>query len=112
MLIQKIAKLRFGLMNMTIKLYVDDVLKEECAEDGFIVSVRTKNMNIFNLFSDEKNLVLPCSEKSYLFPNGAVYALKISTSPVYSEVCNIMKDFKGLTFMEICDGNAKLQIDY
>lgn len=95
---------------MKIKLYVDDVLKEECVEDGFVILVKTKNMSFVNLFSDEKNIACPYYEKEYLVPNGNLYTLRISTSPVFQKAANIMKQFKGLNYVEICDGNAKLQI--
>ena len=98
------------MKNMKIKLYVDDVLKEECVEDGFVILVKTKNMSFVNLFSDEKNIACPYYEKEYLVPNGNLYTLRISTSPVFQKAANIMKQFKGLNYVEICDGNAKLQI--
>lgn len=101
------------VLDMKIKLYIDDVLKEECTEEGFVVLLGTETM-IINLFSapNKKDIVFPYSEKKYSLPNGALYTIRISTSPAFQEACNIMKQFKDLKFIEICDGNAKLQIDY
>lgn len=96
---------------MKIKLYIDDVLKEECIEDGFVILVKRKNTSFVNLFSDEKAMVSPYYEKEYLLPNGNLYIIGISTSPVFQEAANIVKQFKGLKYVELCDGNAKLQIE-
>jgi len=96
---------------MKIKLYVDDVLKEEYIDDGFVILVKRKNTSFVNLFSDEKAMVSPYYEKEYLLPNGSLYMIRISTSPVFQEAANIMKQFKGLKYVELCDGNAKLQIE-
>lgn len=97
---------------MKIKLYVDNVLKEECNDDGFVVLVKRKNTRFFNLFYDDKAIVSPYYEKEYLLPNGNLYIIGISTSPVFQEAANIVKQFKGLKYVELCDGNAKLQIEY
>ena len=96
---------------MKIKLYVDNVLKEECNDDGFVILVKRKNTSFVNLFSDEKGIVSPYYEKEYLLPNGNLYIIRISTSPVFQEASNIVKLFKGLKYVELCDGNAKLQIE-
>ncbi len=96
---------------MTIKLYVDDILQEEYTDDGLVVLVRSKKMSMINLFSAE-DVVLPWSEKHFLLPNGAEYTIRISTSPALREACRIMKQFKGLRFLELCDGKARLLIDY
>ena len=96
---------------MKIKLYVDNVLKEECNDDGFVILVKRKNTRFLNLFSDEKAIVSPYYEKEYLLPNGNLYIIGISTSSVFQEVANIVKQFKGLKYVELCDGNAKLQIE-
>lgn len=96
---------------MTIKLYVDDILQEEYTDDGFVVLVRSEKMSMFNLFSAE-DVVLPWREKIFLLPNGAQYTIWISTSPALQEACRIMKQFKGLRLLELCDGNAKILIDY
>ena len=96
---------------MKIKLYVDDVLKEEYIDDGFVILVKRKNTSFVNLFSDEKAIVSPYYEKEYLLPNGNLYIIGISTSSVFQEVANIVKQFKGLKYVELCDGNAKLQIE-
>lgn len=97
---------------MKIKLYVDDVLKEEYIDDGFVILVKRKNTSFVNLFSDEKGMVSPYYEKEYLLPNGSIYMIRISTSPVFQEASNIVKQFKGLKYVELCDGNATLQIEY
>ena len=97
---------------MKIKLYVDDVLKEEYIDDGFVILVKRKNTSFVNLFSDEKGMVSPYYEKEYLLPNGSLYMIRISTSPVFQEASNIVKQFKGLKYVELCDGNATLQIEY
>ena len=96
---------------MKIKLYIDDVLKEECIDNGFVILVKRKNTSFVNLFSDEKGMVSPYYEKEYLLPNGSLYIIRISTSPVFQEASNIVKQFKGLKYVELCDGNAKLQIE-
>ena len=96
---------------MQIKLYIDDVLKEEYIDDGFVILVKRKNTSFVNLFSDEKGMVSPYYEKEYLLPNGSLYIIRISTSPVFQEASNIVKQFKGLKYVELCDGNAKLQIE-
>ena len=96
---------------MKIKLYIDDVLKEECIDNGFVILVKRKNTSFVNLFSDEKAMVSPYYEKEYLLPNGNLYIIGISTSPVFQEAANIVKQFKGLKYVELCDGNAKLQIE-
>ena len=96
---------------MKIKLYIDDVLKEEYIDDGFVILVKRKNTSFVNLFSDEKAMVSPYYEKEYLLPNGSLYIIRISTSPVFQEASNIVKQFKGLKYVELCDGNAKLQIE-
>ena len=96
---------------MKIKLYVDDVLKEECVEEGFVVFWGTKKMSVINLFSGT-DIVFPYTDKNFLFPNGVLYTIRISTSPAFYDACNMMNQFKGLKFIEICDGDAKLQIDY
>ena len=96
---------------MKIKLYVDDVLKEEYIDDGFVILVKRKNTSFVNLFSDEKGIVSPYYEKEYLLPNGNLYIIRISTSPVFQEAANVVKQFKGLKYVELCDGNAKLQIE-
>ena len=96
---------------MKIKLYVDDVLKEEYIDDGFVILVKRKNASFVDLCSDEKAIVSPYYEKEYLLPNGNLYIIRISTSPVFQEASNIMKQFKGLKYIELCDGNAKLQIE-
>ena len=97
---------------MKIKLYIDDVLTEECIDDGFVILVKRKNTSFVNLFSDEKGMVSPYYEKEYLLPNGSLYMIRISTSPVFQEASNIVKQFKGLKYVELCDGNATLQIEY
>ena len=97
---------------MKIKLYIDDVLTEECIDDGFVILVKRKNTSFVNLFSDEKGMVSPYYEKEYLLPNGSIYMIRISTSPVFQEASNIVKQFKGLKYVELCDGNATLQIEY
>ena len=97
---------------MKIKLYIDDVLKEECIDNGFVILVKRKNTSFVNLFSDEKDMVSPYYEKEYLLPNGSLYMIRISTSPVFQEASNIVKQFKGLKYVELCDGNATLQIEY
>lgn len=96
---------------MKIKLYVDNVLKEECNDDGFVILVKRKNTRFINLFYDEKAIVSPYYEKEYLLPNGNLYIIGISTSPVFQEAANIVKQFKELKYVELCDGNAKLQIE-
>ena len=96
---------------MKIKLYVDDVLKEEYIDDGFVILVKRKNASFVDLCSDEKAIVSPYYEKEYLLPNGNLYIIRISTSPVFQEASNIVKLFKGLKYVELCDGNAKLQIE-
>ena len=96
---------------MKIKLYVDDVLKEEYIDDGFVILIKRKNTSFVNLFSDEKGIVSPYYEKEYLLPNGNLYIIRISTSPVFQEAANVVKQFKGLKYVELCDGNAKLQIE-
>lgn len=96
---------------MKIKLYIDDVLKEEYIDNGFVILVKRKNTSFVNLFSDEKAMVSPYYEKEYLLPNGNLYIIGISTSPVFQEAANIVKQFKGLKYVELCDGNAKLQIE-
>lgn len=112
MLITKIARQRFVLKSMRIKLYVDGVLKEECVEEGFVILVKTKNTSFVNIFSDKKDIACPYYEKEYLFPNGNLYTLRVSTSPVFQKAAEIMKQFKGLNYVEICAENAMLQIDY
>ena len=107
----KIARQKFVWKNMKIKLYVDDVLKEEYIDDGFVILVKRKNTSFVNLFSDEKGIVSPYYEKEYLLPNGNLYIIRISTSPVFQEAANVVKQFKGLKYVELCDGNAKLQIE-
>jgi len=97
---------------MKIKLYLDDVLKEEFVEDGFAVLVKTKNVSVINLFSEEKAFVSPYYDKEYFLPNGNVCTIRISMAPVFQEAANNMKQFKGLKHVEICNGNAKLQIEY
>ena len=96
---------------MKIKLYVDDVLKEEYIDDGFVILVKRKNTSFVNLFSDEKAIVSPYYEREYLLPNGSLYMIRISTSPVFQEAAHIVKQFRGLKYVELCDGNAKLQIE-
>lgn len=96
---------------MKIKLYVDDVLKEECAEEGFVVHCGSEKMSMLNLFSG-KDVIHPYRDKEFVFPNGTVYTVRISTSPFFRDACAIMNQYEGLTFIEICDGNAKLQINY
>ncbi len=95
---------------MKIKLYVDDVLKEEYVEDGFVAFLGTKKMSVINLLSGT-DIILPYVDKKILFPNGVLYTIRISTSPAFLEACNMMKQFKGL-FVEICDDNARLIIEY
>ena len=112
MLITTIVSQRFLLKNMKIKLYVDDVLKEEFVEEGFAVLIKTKNVSIVNLFSEEKTIVSPYYDKEYLLPNGNLYTIRISTSPIFLKAANIMKQFKGLKYVEICDGNTNIQIEY
>ena len=97
---------------MKIKLYVDNVLKEECNVDGFVILVKRKNTRFLNLFSDEKAIVSPYYDKEYLLPNGNLYTIRISTSPIFLKAANIMKQFKGLKYVEICDGNTNIQIEY
>ena len=64
-----------------------------------------------NLFSNEKAIVSPYYEREFLLPNGSLYMIGISTSPVFQEAAHIVKQFKGLKYVELCDGNAKLQIE-
>lgn len=96
---------------MKIKLYVDGVLKDECVEEGFVVHCGSEKMSMLNLFSG-KDIINPYCDKELVFPNGTSYKIRISKSPYFSEVCKIVKQYKGLTFVEICDGNAKLLIDF
>lgn len=97
---------------MKIELYIDNILKEESIEDGFVILVETKNTNFVKIFSDERDIVSPYYDKEYLFPNGSLYKIRISTAPVFQKIADIMKQFKGLKYVEICDGNARLQIYY
>ena len=94
---------------MKIKIYADDVLTEEYEEEGFILFLGTKTMNILNLFDGWRKI--PYDQKEYLFPNGSLYQLKITTDPNFQEVLNIMNEFKGLILIELCEGNEKLQVE-
>ena len=94
---------------MKIKIYADDVLTEEYEEDGFILFFGTKTMNILNLFDAWRKI--SCNQKEYLFPNGSLYQLKISTDPVFQEVLDIMNEFKGLILIELCEDNVKFQVE-
>lgn len=94
---------------MKIKIYADGVLTEEYAEDGFILFLGTKTMTILNLFDAWRKI--PCNQKEYLFPNGSLYQLKITTDPIFQEALDIMNEFKGLILIELCEGNVKLQVE-
>lgn len=96
---------------MKIKLYVDGVLQEECVEEGFVVHCGSEKMSILNIFSG-KDVIKPYCDKEFVFPNGATYKIRISKSPYFGEVCKMVKQYEGLTFVDICDGNVKLQIDF
>lgn len=93
---------------MKMKLYMDDVLVEECTEEGFIIFCATKDMSILELFGLGHKF--PCREKKYDLPNGNFYSIKLTTSPVFQEVFDIMNQFQGLKFLELQNENAKLQV--
>lgn len=98
------------MKNMKIELYIDNVLKEESIEDGFVILVETKSTSFVKIFSDEQGVVSPYYDKEYLFPNGNLYKIRISTAPVFQKAADMMKQFEGLKYVVLCDGNARLQI--
>ncbi len=97
---------------MKIKFYINDVLQEERVEQGIVVMVRAKNMNIFNMLRNGMDsLISPYADKEFWLSNDCRCQIRISKAELFYEACEIMKSFEGMKVVVFQRGDARLEIE-
>ena len=97
---------------MKIKFYINNVLREEHIEQGMVVMVRAKNMNMFNMLGNStESLISPYVDKDFLFPNGCLCQIRISKAELFFETFEIMRTFEGMKMVVFQCGDARLEIE-
>ena len=97
---------------MKIKFYINDVLQEECVEQGIVVMVRAENMTMFNMLGNSMDsLISPYVDKEFLFSNECLCQIRISQAELFHEACEIMKGFEGMKMVVFQCGQARLEIE-
>ena len=88
---------------MKIKIFVDEVLKfeETVTDDVMLNSVRIKDFSVFDFIHVKNDYPKPYVEKTYSLDGNESFKLIFSSHEVFQESIRLMKNFSGLTVMDL-----------
>lgn len=92
---------------MKIRIYENEVLKEEFAEEGFVCGVSCGEINAFNIGENE---LTPFITRE-ISVGGENVRVRTTTSPELVGVMEILKHFRGIKLVTIEKGSAKIEVE-